>query len=284
MTEEEFEALIEKDWNRLVDFANRKKKVWDIPTAQDIVQEKLTQLWESHGFLGGHGGRAVPYAWIRRCIAHQCFDFFRQRAKERRDQEDSAPIVSGMPGCGQSEDNEGMARYRNMAAERTLHERLLALPAALAKLPVDCRRVIDLTYQEDLTQEEIARRLGWNRWKVERTLRRAEKMLKALLTDGGGPDTPSGGSAGVLSKQSKRVNEGLRSGNRKHNRKGSEGYRVCLVPKRNRYQNREQQVELQRNVSKLFLRKECNVSSKVIANRTISRRHRKRLWQSCFTQ
>jgi RNA polymerase sigma factor (sigma-70 family) len=63
-----------------------------------------------------------------------------------------------------------------------------ALRVALAEMPEDERTVIVLAYGEDLTQAEIAERLGWPLGTVKTRTRRALARLRGVLGSGIGPE------------------------------------------------------------------------------------------------
>ncbi len=62
-----------------------------------------------------------------------------------------------------------------------------ALRVAVAAMPDDERTVILLAYQEDLSQTEIAERLGWPLGTVKTRTRRALQRLREVLGGEFGP-------------------------------------------------------------------------------------------------
>jgi RNA polymerase sigma factor (sigma-70 family) len=62
-----------------------------------------------------------------------------------------------------------------------------AIGAALAAMPAAERDVILLAYRDDLTQSEIAARLGWPLGTVKTRTRRALGRLRGVLADRYGP-------------------------------------------------------------------------------------------------
>ena len=59
---------------------------------------------------------------------------------------------------------------------------------ALAAIPADERQVLELAYYAELTQPEIAARLGWPLGTVKTRTRRALLRLRATLAASLGPD------------------------------------------------------------------------------------------------
>jgi len=82
----------------------------------------------------------------------------------------------------------GSAPVRSPDVEVALLELREALQAALAEMPEVERVVIVLAYGEDLTQTEIADRLGWPLGTVKTRTRRALLRLREVLGTGAGPE------------------------------------------------------------------------------------------------
>ena len=59
---------------------------------------------------------------------------------------------------------------------------------ALTQIPTDERQVLELAYYGDLTQPEIARRLGWPLGTVKTRTRRGLLRLRGVLARSLGPD------------------------------------------------------------------------------------------------
>ena len=217
MNDQTFEQLVCERWENVVRYAQFSCELYNRHDAEDVVQEKLMALWERRGFQGDHGGRAIPEAFLKRCVHNASIDFFRSQRSERERRQGIGPIVRGtciapieIEGASripdaEHEDNRKeateymtavMAQYREMEALHALDEHMKALPHALRKLPYPYSKVIHL-WMHDVGQEEIGRRLGWHRSKVQRVLKQALKLLRQLMNGDPGPDTPSGGRAGV---------------------------------------------------------------------------------------
>jgi RNA polymerase sigma factor (sigma-70 family) len=82
----------------------------------------------------------------------------------------------------------GSAPSRSPEMEVALKELRGALQAALADMPDVERVVIVLAYGEDLSQSEIAERLGWPLGTVKTRTRRALLRLREVLGSGVGPE------------------------------------------------------------------------------------------------
>jgi RNA polymerase sigma-B factor len=73
----------------------------------------------------------------------------------------------------------------------------LTITAAARQLPLHERRVLQLRFLEDLTQTQIAERIGVSQMQVSRILRRALARLNEFAdpeqpADGGGDPKPAG--------------------------------------------------------------------------------------------
>ena len=82
----------------------------------------------------------------------------------------------------------GSAPERSPEMSAALTELRHALQAALAAMPEDERTVIVLAYGEDLTQSEIAERLGWPLGTVKTRTRRGLARLRDVFATDVGPE------------------------------------------------------------------------------------------------
>ena len=82
----------------------------------------------------------------------------------------------------------GAAPVRSPEVELALRELRGARQRALAEMPEVERQVIVLAYGEDLSQSEIAERLGWPLGTVKTRTRRALLRLREVLGSGVGPE------------------------------------------------------------------------------------------------
>ena len=82
----------------------------------------------------------------------------------------------------------GSTPLRSPEMEVALTELRTALQAALAEMPELERLVIVMAYGEDLSQTEIAERLGWPLGTVKTRTRRALLRLREVLGSGVGPE------------------------------------------------------------------------------------------------
>ncbi|MDR1519339.1 MAG: sigma-70 family RNA polymerase sigma factor [Planctomycetota bacterium] len=130
--------------------------------ADDLVQEVFVEAYLS---LGKFRGEAPFRHWLARIATLIGYKFWRNREKKFR----LVPL-SDIPEPAAEE--TGRAGDPDRAAQ-LLFELLAALPA-------DDRLAMTLMYLERLSQDEIARRLGWTRVAVAVRLYRAKRRLKKL--------------------------------------------------------------------------------------------------------
>jgi RNA polymerase sigma-70 factor (ECF subfamily) len=156
--------------------------------AEEVVQETMLTLWDrAEAYdpkLASLGG------WLATIARNRSIDRLRVRGRrlaalplssfdgpEADDPEaaDRALENGAVLGVGQA------APEPSAAAEAVWLRESLA--RAVASLPEPERRVIELAYSHDLTQSEIAARLGWPLGTVKTRTRRALGTLRAALHD-----------------------------------------------------------------------------------------------------
>lgn len=177
-------------YDRYVDtvLATARRSTSDRGAAEDVVQETFLALWDraetfdpAAGSVGG---------WLRAIARNRSVD--RLRAAARRPTLVAYPIspASGEPDAASLDriatpDSVvgGSVPAPVPELELASAETRRAIQAALAGLPDDERTAIVLAYADDLTQTEIAERLGWPLGTVKTRTRRALTRLRAALAD-----------------------------------------------------------------------------------------------------
>ena len=187
-------------------FAAACRLTSDRGLAEEVVQETFLALWDRAETYDPSIGSLA--AWLHTIARHRTID--RLRAAGRRpnlvplssltgpDEDVDADALDRLLASGSVVAGGMPTRSPEMAA--ALAELRQALQAALATMPEDERTVIVLAYAEDLTQSEIAERLGWPLGTVKTRTRRALARLRDVLATGIGPEFVSylapAGSAG----------------------------------------------------------------------------------------
>jgi RNA polymerase sigma-70 factor (ECF subfamily) len=162
----------------------------DRGVAEDVVQEVFLTLWNrADRFDPSRGSLA---AWLGTIARHRAVD--RLRAAGRRPQ----LVALGRTGDEGSADEalERAAERRPAGAGLDAGDPVAVLDAtearaaindALAAMPDPEREVILLAYRDELSQSEIAGRLGWPLGTVKTRTRRALARLRGALADAYGP-------------------------------------------------------------------------------------------------
>ena len=131
----------------------------DVQEAEDVVQEVFVQIWRQAARYDP--SRGSPEAWVSILARTRSIDRLRARLVRR-------------PPSPHGEGQVAAATPANAADA-------LAVRAALADLPVDQRRVLELAYFEGLSQTEIAARLAQPLGTVKTRTRTAMIRLREAL-------------------------------------------------------------------------------------------------------
>jgi len=181
-------------YDRYVDavFAAANRLTSDRQVAEEVVQETFLALWNRAELFDPTVGSLA--AWLHTIARNRTVD--RLRAAGRRpnliplssaagdDEHDSAALdrlVASGTVLG------GAAVGRGPEGELAAAELQATLREALADLPEPERTAIVLAYREELTQSEIAERLGWPLGTVKTRTRRALLRLRTALAGELGP-------------------------------------------------------------------------------------------------
>jgi len=168
--------------------------------AAEVVQETFLALWNRAESYDPAAGSLA--AWLYTIARNRTVD--RLRAAGRRP--NLVPLTSAASsgsgfGAGEEPDADAMDRVlasgsivaaamptRSPELELALRELRSALQDALADMPEPERIVIVMAYAGDLSQTEIAERLGWPLGTVKTRTRRALLRLRETLGSGVGPE------------------------------------------------------------------------------------------------
>lgn len=149
--------------------------------ASDLVQDTLLEAQRDIGSFKGDS-EAELLAWLRRLLLNNLANFarsYRATAKRRVDAE--VPLDSAEPGSGLAADLADAEPAPD--AQLLAREQMDLVHAAMARLPEDYRRVLQLWYEEEKAFDEIgplmsrsanAARMLW--------LRAIEKLQSELET------------------------------------------------------------------------------------------------------
>jgi RNA polymerase sigma-70 factor (ECF subfamily) len=164
----------------------------DRQVAEEVVQETFLALWNRAELFNPAAGSLA--AWLHTIARNRTVDRF--RAAGRR------PTLVSFSAASGSEADETAALERALSGgtvlggadlgpgpegELAANELRNVLRDALAELPELERTALILAYGEELTQTEIAARLGWPLGTVKTRTRRALFRLREVLANEFGP-------------------------------------------------------------------------------------------------
>src|SRR4051812_3078368 len=181
-------------YDRYVDaiFATASRLTADRQVAEEVVQETFLALWNRAELFDPKVGSLT--AWLRTIARNRTVD--RLRAAGRR------PNLVPLSAASGEDEQDGAALDRLVGTgtvlggadvglgpegELAATELRQVLRDALAELPESERTAIVLAYREELTQTEIAERLGWPLGTVKTRTRRALLRLREALAEELGP-------------------------------------------------------------------------------------------------
>jgi RNA polymerase sigma-70 factor (ECF subfamily) len=181
-------------YDRYVDavFAAASRLTSDRQVAEEVVQETFLALWNRAELFDPTVGSLA--AWLHTIARNRTVD--RLRAAGRRpnliplssaagDDEHDAAALDRLVASGTV--LGGATVGRGPEGELAAAELQAVLRDALSDLPESERTAIVLAYREELTQSEIAERLGWPLGTVKTRTRRALLRLRTALADELGP-------------------------------------------------------------------------------------------------
>jgi RNA polymerase sigma-70 factor, ECF subfamily len=165
------------------------RRLGDRQLAEEVVQDTWLTLWDRADLFDPAAGSLV--AWLSTIARNRAID--RLRALARRP---GALPLSAVFAADNGEDR-ALAAGQVMVSEDQSRDPQLVLDElelrdtmvqALSQIPTDERHVLELAYYGDLTQPEIAQRLGWPLGTVKTRTRRGLLRLRSVLAGPLGPD------------------------------------------------------------------------------------------------
>jgi RNA polymerase sigma-70 factor (ECF subfamily) len=177
-------------YDRHVDslFATARRLTSDRGTAEEVVQETFLALWDRADTFDPALGSVR--GWLRAIARNRTVDRLRSAARRPTLVPYPASTSDGGPDAGSLDRIATPGSIvAGSVASPTPEEGLAsaetrrAVQVALAAMPAMEREVIVLAYQDELTQTEIAERLGWPLGTVKTRTRRALARLRDALAD-----------------------------------------------------------------------------------------------------
>jgi RNA polymerase sigma-70 factor, ECF subfamily len=158
------------------------RRLGDRQLAEEVVQDTWLTLWDRAELFDPAAGSLV--AWLSTIARNRAVD--RLRALGRRP--DALPLSAVF--AADAGDDRALANSQLLMSDAVARDPQLVLDElvlrdtvlrALADIPGDERQVLELAYYGDLTQPEIAERLGWPLGTVKTRTRRALLRLRSNL-------------------------------------------------------------------------------------------------------
>jgi RNA polymerase sigma-70 factor (ECF subfamily) len=122
-------------------------------------------------------------AWLRRILANNLVDEIRKLGAGKREAAKERSLEAALEGSS-SRLEAWMAAEQSSPSEQAIrHEQMLRLAEALATLPENQRKAVELHHLQGWTLTEIAKELGCSKPAVVGLLNRGMKKLRARLDE-----------------------------------------------------------------------------------------------------
>lgn len=158
--EQAFRALVERHIDKAYGLALRILR--NASDAEDVVQDALLKVWTHRG--NWQPGKARFSTWLYRVVTNRCLDICR---KPRTQDIDDAP--------------EPMDDALDALSAIHTGEVNLLLERAMGRLPNQQRIALILSYNDDLSNPEIAEIMQTTVMAVESLLKRGRQQLRTIL-------------------------------------------------------------------------------------------------------
>ena len=183
-----FRVLVERYQGRAYGLALRVLR--DEEQARDAVQDAFLKVY---GSLGRFEGRSGFYTWLYRLVMNVCLDMKRRDRSHRHVEWEEERAVEIAEGAQAPSADEPERQGPALALERSqLRE---AMARAIAALPDDARRTLELREIDGLSYAEIAQALAVPKGTVMSRLFYARRRVRAALAEAGVVDATPGGDA-----------------------------------------------------------------------------------------
>lgn len=149
-------------------YATALRILGDAAEAQDVVHDSFVVLWEKAGQFSVE--RGTVFCWAVTLVRNRAIDRLRMRRRRSELLERSVPADLGYGEAGGGADERA-----------TLGERASAVRAAVAGLPEEQKKALELAFFGGLTQQEIAERLQEPLGTVKARIRRGLMKLRDSL-------------------------------------------------------------------------------------------------------
>lgn len=142
----------------------------DPAEAQDVVHDTFVTLWEKAQAF--EASRGTAFSWAVTLLRNRAIDRVRMRRRRAELLAESAPGDLGYADAASAASGGDSAQLGDQAR---------AVRAAVATLPVEQQRAVELAFFSGLTQEEIAKKLSEPLGTVKARIRRGLMKLRDSL-------------------------------------------------------------------------------------------------------
>jgi len=166
---EAFRALYSRYGSPLYSLAVRI--VGDTSDAEDVLQDSFIKIWRNAGSFDPRKSR--PFTWAVTIVRRTCFDHLRKRRR--------LPPLAELPATASAA--PGSYGGDNARQETEAHEDSGRLRGALAQIPANQRRALELALFTAMSHPEIAQALGQPVGTVKSWIRRGLLEVRNTLTE-----------------------------------------------------------------------------------------------------
>ena len=145
------------------------KILGSVEEAEEVVLDVFAQVWRSAQRYDEKKGRVD--SWLLMMARSRALDRLRSRQRQTKVVDASTQVVKTESGTSIAIPEENLL----------IQERRDQVMAALTKIPISQREVIELAYYQGLTQKEIAARIGVSLGTVKTRIRLGLNKLRGIL-------------------------------------------------------------------------------------------------------
>jgi RNA polymerase sigma-70 factor (subfamily 1) len=162
------------------------RRLWDTVDLSGVVQQTLLEAWLAWEQFRRLSEAEKP-AWLRRALAANLLDELRKRRAQKRDVRRESSLDEALE-ASSARLGAWLASEESTPSQKAIrNEQATALDAALARLPGDQRKAVELHLQ-GRTLAEMARETGKSEAAVAKDVSRGIKKLHALLAESPGDE------------------------------------------------------------------------------------------------
>ncbi len=144
--------------------------VGDTGDAEELLQDAFVKIWRNAAAYDPRLSR--PFTWAVTITRRLCIDYLRKRRRR--------PTAVPLPEEGRA--SPEVAASENVRRASEAQEDSARLAGALAEIPPDQRRALELALYSELTHVEIAQRLAQPVGTIKSWIRRGLLDLRSTLT------------------------------------------------------------------------------------------------------